>query len=416
MPQLQQLQPPQPVRLKATGHHHLADILEADVFEVESKSGPGHNVRTRTPVIAGHAHNQCPERTFTTLEKNKARDRELLIDSREFASEHRLTSWWHLLTTLAAWAVCVTVAAFSGMFLVRAAASLITALTIVRMFILYHDYQHGAIFKSSRTAGSILNLYGWLLLTPPSVWRHSHNHHHQHNSKLFGSSIGTFPIMTTEDYRDATWSERLEYRVSRNPLVIVFGYFAVFMYGMCIQPLIEDARHHLDALLSLAVHLGFVAALVWFTGWTTAMFVFIAPALIATALGAYLFYIQHNFPEAKIRDEEEWTYTGAALHSSSFMTMGPVMHWMTGNIGYHHVHHLNAKIPFYRLPETMKALPLLQTPATTSWSLRDIIGCLRLKLWDIPCGCFVGFAKADTEAADAEAAVDPDVSLNRSMR
>jgi omega-6 fatty acid desaturase (delta-12 desaturase) len=99
-------------------------------------------------------------------------------------------------------------------------------------------------------------------------------------------------------------------------------------------------------------------------------------------LGAYLFYAQHNFPGVSFRTNKDWNYAKAALESSSYMKMNPVMQWVTANIGYHHVHHLNAKIPFYRLPEAMEKLPELQEVKTTTLQIRDIVACLKLKVWD----------------------------------
>ena len=117
----------------------------------------------------------------------------------------------------------------------------------------------------------------------------------------------------------------------------------------------------------------------------------IVPLLVASSLGAYLFYAQHNYPAARLKPRSQWSHVEAALHSSSFIAMGPLMNWFTGNIGYHHVHHLNARIPFYRLPEAMTALEELQSPGTTSLNPRDIAACLRLKLWSPEEGRFVGF-------------------------
>jgi omega-6 fatty acid desaturase (delta-12 desaturase) len=104
--------------------------------------------------------------------------------------------------------------------------------------------------------------------------------------------------------------------------------------------------------------------------------------MIASILGAYLFYAQHNFPSVDLCEKSEWNYCYAALRSSSFMDTTRLMHWITGNIGYHHVHHLNARIPFYRLPETMAALPELQSPGRTALNPKAIRACFRLKLWD----------------------------------
>jgi len=329
-----------------------------------------------------------------------ALDRQLLIDSRRYASEQIGKSWWHFLTTLAALAVSSGVAVVCDPLWLRLFASLVTGLILVRVFIVYHDYQHQAMFKNSLLARGLLTLYGYLMLTPPSVWRRSHDHHHRHNSKLFGASIGSFPIMTTESYAAASPRERLEYRIARSPWIILLGYLTVFMFGMCVRPFLLDPRRHWDAPISLVLHTGLLALLWIAADLQTALLAFAIPVWIASALGAYLFYIQHNFPDAKIRRCEEWSYTQAALRSSSYLKAGPVMHWFTGNIGYHHVHHLNAKIPFYRLPEAMAGLPPLQSPGGTSLSIKDILGCLRLKLWDPQRDRFVTFAEASTHSAN----------------
>ena len=99
-------------------------------------------------------------------------------------------------------------------------------------------------------------------------------------------------------------------------------------------------------------------------------------------MGSYLFYVQHNFPDATFESKEGWTYIGAAFNSTSFLKMSRIMHWVTANIGYHHIHHVNARIPFYRLPETYKAFAEFQTPKTTSMRLGDVMRCFRLKVWD----------------------------------
>jgi omega-6 fatty acid desaturase (delta-12 desaturase) len=132
----------------------------------------------------------------------------------------------------------------------------------------------------------------------------------------------------------------------------------------------------------MAVEGALVALLAIFAPISVLLLTFIVPWMVGGALGAYLFYAQHNFPGVQFQDPGEWDYAFAALKSSSYMTMNPVLRWFTGNIGYHHVHHLNARIPFYRLPEAMAALEPLQSPATTSLHPLDIYRCLRLKLWD----------------------------------
>jgi omega-6 fatty acid desaturase (delta-12 desaturase) len=142
-----------------------------------------------------------------------------------------------------------------------------------------------------------------------------------------------------------------------------------------------NPRKHADAALAFVLHAALVAALAYYDAATLVLAVML-PFAIAMALGSYLFYAQHNFPDVKLCDEADWSYVHAALHSSSFIRMGRLMRWFTGNIGYHHVHHLNARIPFYRLPEAMAGIAELQSPGATSLECRDVLACLRLKLWD----------------------------------
>jgi omega-6 fatty acid desaturase (delta-12 desaturase) len=106
------------------------------------------------------------------------------------------------------------------------------------------------------------------------------------------------------------------------------------------------------------------------------------PFLLAFGIGSYLFYCQHNFPGAVFSENHDWKYDHAALSSTSLMKMNPIMQWFTGNIGFHHVHHLNSRIPFYRLKEAMHQMPELQKVTTTSWNPVEMARCLNLKLWD----------------------------------
>jgi omega-6 fatty acid desaturase (delta-12 desaturase) len=316
--------------------------------------------------------------------------KELLIASKEFASEYRWLSWWHLWSTLAALAGTIAVAASDLPWGLRGISSVLAGLVGVRLFIIYHDYQHGAILRDSRVAGAVMNLSGLLMLNPPSVWNRSHDHHHKNNSKTFGANIGSYPIMTEEAYAKASTMERFAYAAARHPVTMALGYLTVFSFGMCLRPFLQNPKRHFDGLVSFLLHFG-VLIYVWTLGLDVLVFGMIIPSLVAASMGAYLFYAQHNYPSANLRPRAEWSHVEAALHSSSYIAMSSVMHWFTGNIGYHHVHHLNARIPFYRLPEAMAALEELQSPGTTSLRPSDILACLRLKVWSPDAGKFVSF-------------------------
>ncbi len=341
---------------------------------------------------------------------------ELIKATREFGQESLGTTWRLFATT-----TLVSVGSFAIALAplgrihpllepLRWVASLILGLTIVRVFIFYHDTLHGAIFRKSKLGHAFMWLHGALVLTPSRVWKDSHNYHHAHTSKLVGSAIGSFPILTKRMYLAITPTQRFMYRLSRHWSIIVLGYVFLFLLGMCIKPLIKQPkRYGLEVLAVLTVHFGSMAAITALFGVQAMVIAFLVPSMIATAMGAYLFYAQHTFEGAEIRGRADWEFTAAALKSSSMIDMSPAMHWFTGLIGYHHVHHLNSMIPFYRLPEAMAAIPELQDPTRTSLAPRDVLLCLRLHLWDPEQGKMVGFDALDapppTDAEDSLGAV-----------
>jgi omega-6 fatty acid desaturase (delta-12 desaturase) len=183
---------------------------------------------------------------------------------------------------------------------------------------------------------------------------------------------------------------RFRYLFTRHPLTILGGYFFVFFLGMCVRPFLREPRQHLDGLVAVVLHLAIAAAVTWALGWQGLLLTVLLPQALASALGSYLFYAQHNFPSVTFRSRAGWAYEIAAMESSSFLRTGPVMAWFTGNIGHHHIHHLNARIPFYRLAEAKRAIPELDTPKTTSLHPMEVLRCLRLKVWDPDRGRMVG--------------------------
>jgi omega-6 fatty acid desaturase (delta-12 desaturase) len=315
---------------------------------------------------------------------------ELILATKPFAKDNSVHSWWCILSTAFLLAAAVGGTLWHFHPVIRAVFSVFTGLLILRLFVIYHDQQHHAILPKSRLAEGLMRVFGILSLSPSSIWRSSHNHHHNHNSKLRGSQIGSYPIMTKEQFIKTPPGKRRVYLFVRHPLTILSGYVFMFLYGMCLNPFFNYPRRHIDCLIALIVHVAISAALLWFGGWTALLFAQIIPHFIASAIGSYLFYAQHNFPGVSFNDNAGWTYEKAALESSSYMRTGPLMAWFTANIGYHHVHHLNARIPFYRLPEVLRAMPELRCPKTTSLHPADIIRCLRLKVWDVQAQAMVG--------------------------
>lgn len=308
--------------------------------------------------------------------------KQLIRATRPFAKEDRAKSWWHTLTTLLALGLGYFFILGPFPLLVQIMASILTGLTLVRMFVIYHDYAHRSILQRSVPAQILFTLYGLIILAPLSIWRRSHDYHHKHNSKLYTSSIGSYPIVTAEKYQQLSPRDQRVYGFMRHPLTIGFGYIFVFLVGFLFRSFSTNPRKHWDSGMSLLVHAALLVTAFLLGGWSVLLLAIVLPFLVACAMGAYLFYAQHNFPGVAFADKEGWTFINAALESSSYMKMSKVMHWFTGNIGYHHIHHLNEAIPFYRLPEAYEAIPALQTAKTTSLNIKDIIACFRLKVWD----------------------------------
>lgn len=324
----------------------------------------------------------------------------LIVASRPFAQENLSRTAWETFTTFTVLAVTLAGAATTLLPLfVRVLFSLLAGLTIVRVFILYHDTLHGAIYRGhslfARVMRGVMWLYGLYVLAPPSVWRATHNYHHANTAKLVGSHIGSYPTLTVEMYRRATPWQKFTYRLVRHPITMVLGYVTVFLWGMCFGPFLRDRRRHWDAAPAVLAHVALSAAVIMNFGVSMWLLTIVLPLAIACAIGSYLFYAQHNFPGIVIQPRDKWSYTRAALESSSMMEMGPVLRWFTGQIGYHHVHHLNPGIPFYRLAEAMEAIPELQNPHKTSLHPKDIWACLRLGLWDVRQKKMITFAEAD---------------------
>ncbi len=300
-------------------------------------------------------------------------------------------SWWTVLSTGLLLVLSIIGTLWLDSLMGRLACSALAGLLILRFFVIYHDQQHHAILPKSRMAERLMRVFGIFSLSPSSVWRSSHNYHHKHNSKLRSAHIGSFPVMTRTEYLKSPPGTRFKYLFMRHPLTILFGYVFAFLWGMCLYPFINQPKEHKDCLFAFVVHVLIGVALVYFFGWTALLLTQLLPHFIACGIGSYLFYAQHNFPDVSFFDRAGWAYEKAALESSSYMKTGPVMAWFTANIGYHHIHHLNARIPFYRLPEVWRKMPELQKPKTTSLSPLQIFRCLRLKFWDVEAQRMIGF-------------------------
>lgn len=343
--------------------------------------------------LAPPCGSQPPERMRTGTD--------LVQATKPFVAEDRGRSWRLFLTTVVLVTATLVAIALVPFWWAKLLLGVLLGLLQIRLFIFYHDYLHGALLRRSKLAEALMAVVGGYMLSVRSVWRETHNYHHKNNAKLIGSAIGSFPLVTTRIWARMDKNQRRMYRAVRHPLFIFGGYFTVFLLGMSLPPFQRDPKKHRGAPMAVVAHLAILVALALLLDVWTAVAMWVLPNVVSMGLGSYLFYAQHNFPDIQLRGRREWDYTFAALNSSSMFDMSPLLHWFTGNIGYHHIHHLNHRIPFYRLPEAYAQVPELQQPGRTSWRPRDVFACLRCNLWDPDQQRMVSFRDVENELPDA---------------
>lgn len=259
-----------------------------------------------------------------------------------------------------------------------------TALFLVRLFVIQHDCGHQAFFKTRALNDWVGRTLGIFTLTPYYVWRRAHALHHAGSGNLNRRDIGEIITITVAEYQARSWLGRLRYRLYRHPMVILvlgpaYLYFfqqrlpVGFMTGHGWRPWISA----LGTNAAIAVLFCTMGSLV---GFGTFALIHAPVVWLAASFGVFLFFVQHQFEDTYWAQSDDWEFAEAALKGSTYFALPPWLQWMTGYIGIHHVHHLCAKVPFYRLPQVLKDHP--QLTRIGRLTLFDAVCCLRLHLWD----------------------------------
>lgn len=254
---------------------------------------------------------------------------------------------------------------------------------LVRIFIIQHDCGHRSFFNSDTANnwfGRCLSLLTWM---PYDFWRRAHNMHHATSGDLERRGVGDIDVFTVKEYQAFSPTKKLLYRIYRFPLVLlVFGppiYLLLLQRIPWIQPLPYKKvwKSILGLNLGLFIFYGIIASLI---GFKTLVAVYLPALVLTTIIGTWMFFIQHQFEETYWETHEDWNIHEAAIFGSSHYVLPSVFKWLTGNIGLHHIHHLQAKIPNYKLQECLdtsddlKALPVL--------TFKESLKCMWLVLWD----------------------------------
>lgn len=308
-------------------------------------------------------------------------ERELIDKLRPFMTEDERKTFLGFLVTAAPLALSFILLFAADGFLLKGLGWIFFTLFNVRMFVLYHDYCHGAIFRKSVWIGRLMKLYGLSIIIPYSIWCESHNDHHKNNSKYNKQVGGQVIVLDLKAWKSLKLRYKILYLVFRHPLVAVTGYFTSFLI-MTVAYILRRPAKHYSGLVSIAFHILLLVAIYRWSGLENFIFVF-SSLVASTGIGTFLFIAQHTYPEAKYLRDKDWTLVKASLQTTSYFKMGPVMQWFTANIGFHHVHHISTRIPYYRLPEAMAAVPELQNPHIVTWRPRDVLGVMfSAFLWD----------------------------------
>jgi omega-6 fatty acid desaturase (delta-12 desaturase) len=340
---------------------------------------------------------ESPENSAPVLDEQTPFSRESLAP---YAVVRPLRSYADVVTSVVAY-LAMTVALYFALQvspLLALALAPVSAAFLLRTYIIFHDCTHGSFLASRRGNIWLGTLCGLLVLSPFVRWRHDHAVHHATSGDLDRRGVGDLPTLTVAEYYARGPRGRAAYRMLRHPLVM-FGIGPVF--AMIIGPRIvaRSARPRMrNSVIWTDVALAVIAgSLMWLVGVGNFLIIWAPAALLAGAVGIWLFYVQHQFEDAYWQRSESWNYADSALRGSSFLNLPGPLRFITGNIGYHHIHHLSVRIPNYNLPRAHEENPVFHSVPTLS--LWDGLRAVRLKLWDEQRGRLVTFAQARADHA-----------------
>ncbi len=252
---------------------------------------------------------------------------------------------------------------------------------MVRAFIIFHDCGHGSFFKSQRANHIWGAITGVLTFTPYYHWRWEHSIHHSSSGDLDRRGTGDVWTMTVQEYLESSRWRRFSYRMVRNPFILfVIAPLFLFLVWQRIPNRKANLRERLSVYWTNLALLLIAGGLLWAFGWKAYLLIQLIVLMVAGSSGVWLFYVQHQFEGVYWERGENWDYAAAALQGSSFYKLPKLLQWFSGNIGFHHIHHLSSRIPNYHLQKCHEAEPLFQTvkPITLFASFKSFT----FRLWD----------------------------------
>jgi len=266
---------------------------------------------------------------------------------------------------------------------------------VVRSFIIFHDCGHGSFFKSSRANDVMGFISGVITFTPYYHWRWEHSIHHQSSGDLDRRGTGDVWTMTVQEYLEASRWKKFAYRLARNPIILflIAPLFLFLVRQRFSSPKANPRERRSVHQMNLAIF-AMAALLSWAFGWKAYLLIQLMVTAVAGGVGVWMFYVQHQFEDVYWERSEEWDYTAAALQGSSFYKLPKILQWFSGNIGFHHIHHLSSRIPNYNLERCHRSHPMFHEvkPVTLFTSLKSF----SLRLWDEEKKKMVGYSHLRT--------------------
>jgi omega-6 fatty acid desaturase (delta-12 desaturase) len=274
---------------------------------------------------------------------------------------------------------------------------------LVRVFIIFHDCGHGSYFKSTWANNLVGFITGILTFTPYYHWRWEHAIHHASAGHLDKRGTGDVWTMTVEEYLNSSRWKKFSYRLARNPFILfVIAPLYLFALQQRFPALRANRRERHSVYAMNAAILGMAVALSWIFGLKAYLLIQLIVLMVAGSAGVWMFYVQHQFEDVYWERGEDWSYVSAALQGSSFYKLPRLLQWFSGNIGFHHIHHLSPRIPNYYLEKCHRANPLFQQvkPVTMMSSLKSFT----YRLWDEKRKKLVGYGHLKYYRQQAHAA------------
>ena len=301
-------------------------------------------------------------------------------------------SWWQIANSVIPYFLLWVAMVWSlkVSYLLTLFLSVFAAGFMVRIFIIFHDCGHGSFFKSKLLSRIVGIITGLITFTPYDKWTHEHKEHHATVGNLDKRGVGDVKTLTIEEFLNLSPWKKFVYRFYRHPLFLLgIAPFLVFVFQNRLPKKNMSRKEHLYLHLSNLALIALIILAMWGLGWKTYLLIQLPVLYIASVHGVWLFYVQHQYENVVWKRAQEWNYKEIALSGSSYFKLPKVLQWFTGNIGFHHIHHLSPKIPNYKLPVCYKENTVFQEvkPVTFFSSLKS----LKLRLWDENKKQLVGF-------------------------